>query len=57
MHADRGGKSEDKVKNEDDDNDDFDDGMLLYTQPPELLQPISQVYDVKGPENNVPGIP
>ena len=57
MNADRGGTSEDDNKNEDDNDDDFDNGTLLDTQPPELLQPISQVYDVKGPDNNDPDIP
>ena len=60
MHADRGGTSDNEDKDGDDEdmdkddcNDVFDDDILPATQPPELLPLLSQVYDVKSPDNDI----
>ena len=57
MNADsRGDTPEDEGEDEDDDddNDGINNDMLLATQPPELPPLLSQVYDVKSPDNDIP---
>ena len=39
---------------EDNDDDGVDDDMLLATQPPDLPPLLSQVYDIKSPDDDIP---